>query len=308
MIEIAITLAPTLSLIVAGQLLRRIEFLPVEIWAGVEKLTYFVLFPALLIRNLAVQDLDGVPWPHMLGVLTVTLLLAAIVLTIWYAWRKPCDGATFTSIFQGGVRFNSYIALALSQAFFGVDGLRLGAVAIGLLIVVINVLSVAAFSIWTDRGGKGLRTFLRDIATNPLILACLFGWGLSVSGIGLPGVTEHVLDLTSRAALPLGLLAVGAVLEPRSMREHASPVAAASLVQFVVKPVAAFALFKATGLTGVAAGVLLVAFVTPVAPSAYILARQLGGNGSVMASIITAQTVAAFVVIPLLLWVFMGRL
>jgi len=324
MIDIATTLAPTLSLIVAGQLLRRVGFLPVEIWAGIEKLTYFVLFPALLIRNLAVQDLDGVPWLHMLGVLLATVLLAAFVLTAWYVALKPYDGPTFTSIFQGGVRFNSYIALALSQAFFGVSGLRLGAVAIGLLIVVINILSVAAFSIWGDRdgnkpqaetfsiwkngSGKGPRAFLRDIATNPLILACLLGLGLSVSGIGLPGVTEQVLDLTSRAALPLGLLAVGAVLEPRSMRAHAMPIAIASVVQFALKPLAAFVLLRTTGLTGVPAGVLFVAFVTPAAPSAYILARQLGGNGGVMASIITAQTVAAFILIPLLVWGFMGQL
>ncbi|MEO0997508.1 MAG: AEC family transporter [Pseudomonadota bacterium] len=307
MFAVATALAPTLILIVAGQVLRRLRFIPAEAWAGIEKLTYFVLFPALLVRNLAVQDLAGVPWRTMLIVLTVTLLAAATALTAWQLWRRPHDGATFTSIFQGGVRFNSYIALALSQAFFGAQGLRVGAVAIGMLIVVINLLSVAAFSLWGERAGGSARAFLRDIATNPLILACLLGWVLSITGAGLPGVTEHVLDLTSRAALPLGLLAVGAVLQPRALGSHFAPIAGASLVQFVLKPVTAVAMIALTGLDGVAAAVLFIAFVTPVAPSAYILARQLGGNTGVMASIVTAQTVLAFVTIPLMVWLFLAR-
>jgi predicted permease len=44
--------------------------------------------------------------------------------------------------------------------------------------------------------------------------------------------------------------------------------------------------------------ILLLLTALPAPPSAYILARQLGGNESLMANIITIQTVAAFFVIP----------
>ena len=71
-----------------------------------------------------------------------------------------------------------------------------------------------------------------------------------------------------------------------------------SVVQFGLKPLVAFLLISWFGLSGIIAGVLIMIFVTPTAPSAYILARQLGGDTDTMASIITFQTLLAFVVMP----------
>ena len=51
------------------------------------------------------------------------------------------------------------------------------------------------------------------MAGNPLIIACSIGWFLSLSGIGLPGMTEDILEIIGQAALPFGLLAVGAALK-----------------------------------------------------------------------------------------------
>ena len=42
----------------------------------------------------------------------------------------------------------------------------------------------------------------------------------------------------------------------------------------------------------------------PGASSSYILARQLGGDAPLMANITTAQTLAAMLTMPLILWVF----
>lgn len=59
-------------------------------------------------------------------------------------------------------------------------------------------------------------------------------------------------------------------------------------------------LISLTGLTGIAASVLVIFFMTPTATSGYILARQLGGDTETMASIITFQTLFAFVVMPVI--------
>ena len=300
MAEIAAPLFPILALILLGYGLRRAQFIPDQSWAGLEKLAYFILFPALLVRNLAEQDVTGFPWQDMLIVIAGTSLVAASTLVAWHTFRKSVDGKTFTSIFQGGVRFNSYIALAVSQAFFGAEGLATAAVVCGLLIVLVNLLSLVAFSVWGSSGKTGVRAFVRDVAYNPLILGCVAGWLLSVTGVGLPGVSSDILELISRAALPVGLLAVGAALQPESIRGHIGPVMVSSVVQFGLKPLVVTVLVAATGLTGVVAGTLFIAFVTPVASSSYVLARQLGGETAVMASIITLQTALAFIAMPVL--------
>ncbi|MCW8902700.1 AEC family transporter [Sedimenticola sp.] len=298
MSDIATALAPILVLILIGYALKQSHFLPDDAWSGMEKLTYFVLFPALLIRTLGNQSLAGAPWSAMLLVVVGTLLLAAALLIAWRQFGVAVDGATFTSIFQGGVRFNTYIALAVAQAFFGVDGLAMGAVTAGFMIVLINLLCISAFAVWGTRSRKGLKPIIRDVIGNPLILACVVGWFLSLSGIGLPGIAENILEIIGRAALPFGLLAVGAALKPEAVRGHIGPIMVSSIIQFGLKPTTTALLIVVTGLSGVPAGALVICFMVPTAPSAYILARQLGGDTATMASIITFQTLLAFLVMP----------
>ena len=302
----ATALTPVLVLILVGFGLKRAAFLPEDTWPGMEKLTYFVLFPALLIGALGQQSLDGVPWPKMLAVVLGTLAVAVAALVSWYRFRRSVEGPTFTSVFQGGVRFNTSITLAVSQAFFGFEGLALAAVAAGMTIVLVNLLCVFVLLTLGEGGQRGAAPFVREVAANPLVLACAVGWFLSLSGIGLPGVTEDILEIVGRAALPLGLLAVGAALKPEAAPGHAESIATASLVQFVVKPVSAVLFITAIGLSGIAAAVVLVTLMTPTAPSAYILARQLGGDAETMASIVTLQTLLAFLVMPVVAALVLG--
>ncbi len=292
-------LVPIIVLIILGYTLKRSRFLTEETWSGMEKLTYFILLPALLIRTLGKQTIVGTPWPSILVVVTGTLILSAAVLVSLRRIR-PINDATFTSIFQGGVRFNTYITLAVAQSLFGIKGLAMASIAAGFMIVLINLLCVSAFVLWGKATFRGIFSFIREIIGNPLIIGCAIGWLLSLSGIGLPHITEDILEIISRAALPFGLLAVGAALKPEVIRGHVSPIVFSSITQFGLKPLFTAILISCTGLTGVAAGVLVIAFMTPTAPSAYILARQLGGDTQAMASIITFQTLLAFLVMPLI--------
>lgn len=271
-----------------------------EAWRGLEKLTYFILFPSLLIRSLAVQNFTEVPWLSILIVSAGVLLSSALFLILIYRFWPFVSGPTFTSVFQGGVRYNTYIVLAVAQGLYGSAGLALGSVAAGFIVSIVNLLCISAFVVWGEKEISGVKAITREIFTNPLIIGCLVGTTLSLSSIGLPGVTEDVLEIVGRAALPFGLLAVGAALNLEKIRGHLKSVFVASLGQFGIKSMVATLLVSITGLTGVAAAVMIISFMVPTAPSGYILARQLGGDTETMASIITCQTLLAFVLMPFL--------
>lgn len=293
-------LVPVLMLILAGQALNRTGFLPKETWPGIEKLTYYFLFPALLVRSLGRQSLEGVAWLPMLIVVAGTLAVAITALVLWHRLRASVSDYTFTSVFQGGVRFNTYIAFAVAESLYGPEGLALGAVAAGFMIVLINISCVTTLTHWGSTSEKGITIIFREIVKNPLLMGCVAGILLSVSGIGVSGMADSVLEIAGRAALPLGLLAVGAALRLDLVRGHLGPITVSSTVQFGLKPLAASLLVLALGLKGVVAGVLLIFFICPTATSGYILARQLGGDTETIASIITSQTLLAFLVMPLL--------
>ncbi len=245
-------------------------------------------------------------WPSMLTGVFGVLLIAASVLTVLQLIRPDKSPATFTSIFQGGVRFNTYITLAVAQGLYGAEGLALGSMAVGFVIVIVNLACITVFAIWGKVSSTGPLAIVREVFYNPLIVACAIGWFLSLTGIGVPELADDVLKIISQAALPLGLLAVGAALKLKMIRGHAKPVFVSSAVQFILKPAVTALLIAQTGLTGIAAAVLFIAFMTPTSPSAYILARQLGGDTDSMASIITFQTLLAFIAMPVIAALVLG--
>ena len=295
-------LLPVLMLILIGYCLKRIQFITDEIWAGIEKLTYYVMFPALLIYNIGRQDIHGTAYQEMFVITFVVLAITTLALLLLYALQPAIAPKTFTSVFQGGIRFNSYIAFSISLALYGKEGLGLAAINAGFMIVLVNFLCVSIFIFFGSGSAASVKTFSKQILFNPLIIGCVLGWCVSLSGVELTGVSANLLQVLGQAALPIGLLAVGAALKPRLIKGHSRTVINASVIQFVLKPALVVILCNMFGLSSVVTGVLLIAFISPTASSAYILARQLGGDVESMASIITLQTLLAFLVMPL--WAF----
>jgi malonate transporter and related proteins len=58
---------------------------------------------------------------------------------------------------------------------------------------------------------------------------------------------------------------------------------------------------QALGVTGTAAAVAVLCGAVPTASGAYVLARQMGGDATLVASILTVQIVAAAFTIPFVL-------
>src|SRR6266550_8755532 len=138
-------LLPVFLLIVLGFVLRRSLMRLETQWHGLERLTYYVLFPALLIQTLVKADLTRVPVAGVGG----ALLLSALLMSLLCLGLRPLlarwavDGPAFTSIFQGATRWQTYVALAVVANLYGELGLALASVAMLALIPLVNVLSVA---------------------------------------------------------------------------------------------------------------------------------------------------------------------
>lgn len=303
MTTIANALIPVLALILVGFVIQRTGFLPPTFWPSAEKLTYFLLMPATLIHNLAGKQIGSLPWVKILFTVEGAILASALLVTLWWLMNRQMGGGAFTSLFQGGVRFNTFVALALAENLYGRDGLFLAALGAGFMIILINVLCVSAFSLAVHSGaGIDLKRLALDLLRNPLIIGCVVGVGVNASGFTLPAAVDGILALGGKAAFPVGLMAVGAAYRAGNLMLHWQPLMASSTVQFLCKPLIAWGLATYIGLTGVALSVTVLLFSVPTAPSAYILSRQMGGDHDSMAAIITVQTCLSFVTLPLTIW------
>ena len=110
---------------------------------------------------------------------------------------------------------------------------------------------------------------------------------------------KRQVELLGRAALPLGLVAVGVALRPAALVRLDRGIWASHLVKLALMPALALALALLMGLDPVSRDVVLLFAALPTATSAYILARQLGGDAEMMAALITGQTLLAMVTLPL---------
>lgn len=297
MSDVLLALWPIFGLILFGYLLRRGRFFRQEFWDGAERMNYFLLFPALLVGSMTQAPFfsPGLPKIALLALLGILLIWCALLLLRRrYGW----PAARFGVLAQGALRFNTYLGLATVSALYGSGGLAIAAIIMAVKIPVLNLLSV-----WALASGQQLRIsqMLRPILKNPLIQACLLGIVLNLSGLGLPLGSDKLMSMLGAGSLPLGLLCVGAALQPARLLAERVVMLFSSLTRLLLIP-AACALFGwLLGLPAQAAALVIIFFALPTAPTAYILTRQMNGDSELMAGIITMQTLLAALTLPLVL-------
>ncbi len=291
---------PVFIMIGIGYGLRVSHVIPENLWTPLEKLTYFVFFPALLIHNLATTDFSHIQASAMAGLLATTILVLTAFLLLLRPFL-PYNGASFSSIVQGGLRFNSYLGMAMTVTIQPLAGLVYAAVAMIAMIPLLNIIAVlvlARFAHPTPLSGKALSWAL---ITNPLIVGCAIGISLNYSGLQLPWFLSEVAKQLGSATLPIGLLTVGAALHFNTIHHNYGALLLAILIKLIIMPAIVwggcyyFALSKETTLITVLFAAL------PTSTVSYLLAKQLGGDFRLMATIIAVQTVCAAFTIPLIL-------
>lgn len=299
-------LFPVILVIVLAFLIRRVGLVNDTHVAGVERITYVVFFPALLFSNLSKASFED-PAVWTLAAVLVGLQIVLNV-TSWFVFtRSSLDGPSATSAFQGAVRFNTYIAFALLFAVFGEQGIQTATVPLALIIIIVNLFCVTILARYGElpEGAKA-PSIWHSVATNPLIIACALGLAINPLRIDWPGPVDTMFGWFGTAAIALGLFAVGAGLRPVSGKGSLFAIITATMINLVVKPAAFIALALIVGLPEEMAAIGLICFIAPTATSGYILARQLGGNGPLMAQIVTVSTVLSALTVTgwFLVWPF----
>jgi malonate transporter len=137
------------------------------------------------------------------------------------------------------------------------------------------------------------------VVRNPLIWACAIGLVLNVAHVPLPKLWHEVADALGRSSLAIGLLVTGAGLYLEGMFRPSLAASVAVVLKLVLMPVLAVALALWFGLTGANLAIVAACSAVPASPSAYVLARQMGGDAPLLAQIITLQTILAAITMPI---------
>lgn len=296
--SVASILIPDFVLILLGLIMRRSFGFSEDFWLHMERMTYYILFPALLFNALAHNRIE---FRAAAALIETGILYTAAAMLLAYAGKFlfSLPPMSFASAFQCAYRFNSYIGFAIVGGLHQSDGIAAFALLIGFMVPLANTASV--WMLARHSGGS----VWGEIVRNPLILSTLAGIAFSLSGLELPGALDHTLTLLGSAALPMGLIAVGAGLTLRAMTQTKAAVAYFTAVKLLAAPAAAILIARLLGLQGTYFDTALVHAALPTASSAYILAVRMGGDGKLVAAIMAVNVLAAIVTLPL--WLGFAR-
>ncbi|MBR9826249.1 MAG: AEC family transporter [Alphaproteobacteria bacterium] len=295
--SIGAALFPVFGTIFIGWLLRRSHLLPDASWGPISRLAYLGLSPAILFTSIARADLSEIQLgSFMAAAMGGFLAMAAITLALKPV--LPIPGPTYTSLFQATARWNGLLIMALAISLFGAEGEVLVALIMAASIPLVNIECVAVLSIWGDGSKPEWRSVIYRILTNPLILGSGLGGIVNFSGFAIPDPVWNTVDMLGKAALPLILLAVGAGLNFTAMRARPRLLGLSVFLKLIIGPLVFYGLGLAMGIEGVPLTVLVLTGASPGAASAYVLAKQLGGDAPYSAGDITASALFCFITIP----------
>lgn len=296
----ALLLLPDFALILLGVGLRRWMHLGDHFWGGVEKLVYFIFFPALLLHAMLRAHLDfSTATPILLTAaasLATGMALAFVPRLFFAGCGKPLNPLYFASLFQCGFRFNSYIGLAIAGMLFGTPGIVLMGLILGVCVPWVNITAVWMLARHAEAG------LFRELLRNPLIWGTLLGLTLNLAGITAPQPIQAFLGRLADASIALGLLAVGAALRlDRQQPLHTYGLSSWYLmVKLCVMPLVALLVGGLLGLKGLNYAVVVLFAGLPTASSAFILATRMGGDGNSVAWQISAGTLLSMLTLPAL--------
>lgn len=276
-------LLPDLALIALGFALHRWTAWGAQFWAGLEKLNYFCLFPLLLISSITKNPITwSLTWPMIAAAWLAVGGAAALALLARPALRP--DRLRWLSSMQCTYRFNTFIVLAVASRVGGPELVAAAAICAGACVPLVNVLAVSSLARHT---GVSVG---RELATNPLVIATVVAIGVSSLGLPLPEPMMATVDRAGGAAIPLGLLSVGAALTWRGAIGDLPLMIWMVAVRVLPLPLLAFGMAALLNVTGDQRTALIAVTSLPTATSAYILAARMGGDGPFVAVLVSVST------------------
>jgi hypothetical protein len=294
MLAHASLILPDFALIVVGFLLFHRFGFGRSFWVGLERLVYYVLFPALLFNSIVAARYSLAADGGLLLVAVVALLSAAALGFLAEPLLRP-PARLFASCVQTTYRYNAYLGLALAQSLAGSRGVAQIALVFAVCIPLANVIAVTTMARHSQAG------LARELARNPLLLSTVSGLLANAAGLQLPQFVAHGLGRLGQASLALGLICVGAGLTLAGAATHRVLLGYFSVVKLLLFPLIAMVTAWALQLPAEQARIALLFAALPTATTAYVLATRMGFDGAPVSFLITAQTGTAMLTLPL--WV-----
>ena len=303
--QIFLLISPVFLLIILGNILRRIKVPDLSFWEVNDKFCYWVLIPALLFHFISQVNLSS-EMLYSYSALIFTGFFISFISIMILGKILGYSPEVWTSILQGSMRQNAFIALAIAGSFYGDEGLKIASLftfiyvpSINIIIITIMVISLKKTNQKDSK--KGFKNIFIEIFKNPFILAMIAGLLFSFFNLKSMSIIIETSKLLGSAALPIMLLTIGANIKVKDLTLQITPIIISNTLKLLILPLVVYFVAVQIDLSKTETVVAVIFSAVPTATMSYTFAKQFGADYQLMRGILTTQVVLSFFTIPFLL-------
>lgn len=292
---------PLFLLLLLGWFLRGKGLLSPQTVGGISKLTHYVFLPALLLKNVVECDMSaGLRWD--LVALAAGSSAVACALSVAIACLTEKSAPRRAALAQGMFR-NNYVTygIAIATALYGPSAAGLVSMLIACIVPLNNIFAVIVLTAFSHQK-LSVRRLLREVATNPFVLAAALGFAVSALPFPLPSVLKSTLGSVSAMGVPLSMLTLGASFAFSDAGRYARAIVVGATFKLVLLPLCFLPLYVFMGMRNEALLVLFIALATPPAASSHIMAGQMGADRTLAGHLIVFGSSASILTLFVWLW------
>lgn len=287
---------PIFLVMVLGWGLKQTGMLNDNFVAVANRFNFQVTLPVLLLR-----DISSVYIQAVFDLKYVLFCALASSVCFWGIWggTKLClkDSSMTGAFVQASFRSSAAVmGLAFIQNIYGQSAM--GPLMIVGAVPLYNIYSVIVLTFEGKQNQnvdkrKKIKEAYINILKNPIIISIFLGLLISLWNIRFPVVVDKTISSVAQIATPLALITLGAGFEGKKVLEKIVPTLAASFLKLVVQPLVLVPVAIALGFEGEKLIGILIMLASPTTPSCYIMAKSMGNDSTLTASIVVATTLLA---------------
>ena len=296
---------PIFLVMVIGYLLKNINLLDEPFIKTLNSFNFKITLPALVFKDIAGSDFSKV-WDTKYVLFCFLVTLLSIVL-IWMISSKVYHKQDFMGEFiQGSYRSSAAVlGIAFIQNIYGNSGM-----APLMIIGTVPLYNVAAVFILSFTGPSAcgldkssLKKSLLGIITNPIILGIGAGIIVSLLKIEFPVILSKTINNIAALATPLALIGLGAGFEGRKALSMLKPTLICTITKLVLLPAVFLPIAVSLGFGGEKLVAILIMLGAPTTVSCYIMAKNMGHEGTLTSSVVVSTTFLSSVTLTILLYI-----
>ena len=292
---------PIFLIFALGFAARHLNLMDIGDVLKMNKIAFKVFLPFMMFANIYNAELEAAIRPDLilfaLGSVLVIYLLS-IAASLLYTKDKSKQGVIIQGIFR-----SNYVIFGIPVAanLYGEGNIATAALLSAVAVPLFNVLAVFTLEFYSDRR-TGVKSLLKGIVTNPLILGAAAALVMKAMPFGLPAAVHEAVSDLGQVATPLSLVILGATFRFGAVRKNLRWLSIGIIGKTVVVPLLTIPAAILCGFRGIALLSLTILFASPTAVTSFTMAEAAGHDGELAGQqVVFSSIISLFTVF---LWIF----